>query len=135
MNNLPEFESKFLTSLSASYSKVRRSLKYNSHSLSFTKVLDRVNDEKVEKIELSIQSSRSIHNIRIRLYAWSDRWVWIDARKSESEGWAWEYTTEGRLNGSASERALMAALKSFNENSILYDQHNILEKVIYIGRN
>ena len=120
MNNLPEFESLFLTEVTKSFSKVRKSLKYDSHDLQYNKVIDSVSDKQLEKIELLIQSSASRNNIRIRLYAWDDRWLWIDARKSKKEGWEWEYTVEGRLSGSVTERELIEALKSFNKGSPTY---------------
>jgi len=125
MSNLPDFESPFLSDIAKSFSKIRKGLKYDSHDLKFNKVMDLVGDRKSEKVEISIRSSASRNNIRTRLYIWDDRWLWLDARKSKQKGWAWEYTVEGRLSGSATEKELMEALKSFYKNSLSYDEENI----------
>jgi len=128
VNNLPEFESRYLTEITQSFSKVRKSLKYSSHDVKFNKVMDKIDDGQIEKIELSVRSSRSRNNIRVRLYTWEDRWVWIDARKSKKEGWEWEYTIEGRLSGSTSERELMETFKAFNRNSTTYNEDSITKE-------
>ena len=125
MNNLPDFESPFLSDVAKSFSKIRKGLRYDSYELKFNKVMDLVSDRKSEKVEISIRSSASRNDIRTRLYVWDDRWLWLDARKSKQKGWAWEYTVEGRLSGSATEKDLMDALKSFYEKSLSYDDKNI----------
>ena len=33
----------------------------------------------------------------IRVHAWDDRWVWIDARQADKTRWIWSWTLEGRL--------------------------------------
>ena len=125
MKNLPDFESPFLSDIAKSFSKIRKGLNYDSHELKFNKVMDLVGDRKSEKVEISIHSSASRNSIRTRLYIWDDRWLWLDARKSEQKGWAWEYSVEGRLSGSATEKELMEALKSFYKNSLSYNEENI----------
>ena len=128
MNNLPEFKSSFLTEITKSFFKVRKSLKYNSHDVKFNKVIETIDSKKLEKVELSIRSSLSRNSIKIRLYIWADRWLWIDARKSKKDGWEWEYTFEGRLSGLASERDLMEALKAFNKSSITYTEDSVAKE-------
>jgi hypothetical protein len=34
---------------------------------------------------------------QLRVHAWGDRWVWVDARRGSKAGWVWEYTGEGRF--------------------------------------
>jgi len=128
MEHLPEFESSFLSEIAKSFSKVRKSIKYDSRDLKFNKVMDIVDERKAEKIEISIGSSLSRDGIRIRFYAWDDRWLWIDARKSQKTDWEWEYSIEGRMSGAASERQLMEALKSFNKDTYIFHSENVIQE-------
>lgn len=66
MYNLPVFESDFLSELTRSFSKVRKSVKYDAANLSFNKVIDNSGAKQLEKIELSIRSSLSRNGISIR---------------------------------------------------------------------
>jgi hypothetical protein len=36
-------------------------------------------------------------DVQLRVHAWGDRWVWVDARRNSKAGWMWEYTNEGRF--------------------------------------
>jgi hypothetical protein len=38
-------------------------------------------------------------------------WLWIDARRSASEGWAWEVTMDGRFLSAERARALIQLLE------------------------
>jgi hypothetical protein len=37
--------------------------------------------------------------VTVRLAVWSDRWIWLDARRRGKRGWAWFTTLEGRYIG------------------------------------
>lgn len=126
MKHLPDFESSFLQDITESFSRVRKSIKYDADDLKFTKVLDKVSNASSEKIEITICSSKSRNSIRIRMYVWDDRWLWIDARRSTNinDGWEWEYTIEGKMSGSSTERELFDTLKSFYKESQMYNAEN-----------
>ncbi len=121
MQIVPDFENHVLTEIAVTFAKKRRSLKYNASTLKFHKVYDIVEGEKVEKIEISVESSRSRNSIRMRLYIWEDRWVWIDVRKAGKVGWDWEFSKHGRLSGNYSPRQFIEAFKEFYSSSALFD--------------
>ena len=64
------------------------------------------------------------------MYVWDDRWLWIDARRSTNinDGWEWEYTIEGKMSGSSTERELFDTLKSFYKESQMYTAENATSK-------
>jgi hypothetical protein len=117
----PNFESQFLTQIAEAFVRKRKSLKYNASILKFHKIYDIVEGKKVEKIEISVESSLSRNSVRMRLYIWEDRWVWIDARKAGKMGWDWEFSKHGRLSGDCSPRQLIEAFKQFYFSSSLFD--------------
>jgi hypothetical protein len=47
-------------------------------------------------------------SVLVRVHAWPDRWVWIDARHSLRGGWHWQFTTQGRFVDAGGARALVA---------------------------
>ncbi len=47
----------------------------------------------------------------LRLHAWPDRWVWLDARCPTKKGWAWSWTYEGRLLGEHSASAIIKTIE------------------------
>ena len=128
MRNLPTFTSPFLYDVTKSFSKVRKSIKYDAYEVKFNKVMDLVDGRKSEKIEISIRSSASRSDVITRLYIWDDRWLWLDSRKSQKKGWEWEYNIEGRLSGLATEKNLMEALKAFYKESLFYNDDNIISQ-------
>ena len=90
-----------------------------------SKVIEVGDQTNSEKIEIGIRTSQSRNSIRIRVYLWDDRWLWVDARKSKKEGWDWEYTSEGRFSNSVSVRELMLSLKSFCKDSESFNVNNV----------
>jgi len=140
MSTLPKFENSFLNEVAESFTKKRKSLAYDSHDLRFNKVYDIVEDKKVEKVEIFIQSSSSRNCIKMRLYVWGDRWIWIDARKGRKKGWEWEYSKDGRLSGHSSPRQLIEAFKKFysaschfDTQSFIQDAASVWETILAIG--
>ena len=48
----------------------------------------------------------------LRVHAWEDRWLWIDARHSSKLGWLWEFNTEGRLLPPPSPTAVITRIEA-----------------------
>ena len=59
------------------------------------------------RIAYRVQGAR----ISLRLTAWGDRWVWVDARRSSKLGWAWESTSKGRFFAPDEARDLVARVE------------------------
>ena len=47
----------------------------------------------------------------VRMHAWDDRWVWIDARQAGQNRWIWSWTLEGRLAAGLGGRDLLDAIE------------------------
>jgi len=47
--------------------------------------------------ETAIQLRIDGRSVIVRVHAWPDRWVWVDARHSVRGGWQWQFTTQGRF--------------------------------------
>jgi len=48
----------------------------------------------------------------LRLWAWPDRFIWLDARRPTKKGWDWSWTLDGRLVVSVSASEAIAALEA-----------------------
>lgn len=60
------------------------------------------------RCEITIQLRVDGRSVIVRVHAWPDRWVWIDARHSVHGGWRWQFTTQGRFVNIGGARALVA---------------------------
>jgi hypothetical protein len=117
-------KSAFLTDTLAALSKRRKALRHKLRHISVERVLERTEGNEWEKLEVSCEALGP----RLRLFVWQDRWVFVDARTPTKEGWAWEFTTQGRLVGGVEARALVAALEATIEASFL-ESSAALERV------
>jgi hypothetical protein len=61
--------------------------------------------------QFTLQMRVDGRSVLVRLHAWPDRWVWVDARHSVRGGWRWEFTAEGRFLPAPGPRALCARLE------------------------
>jgi hypothetical protein len=57
--------------------------------------------------------------VELRVHAWGDRWVWIDARRHSKSGWVWEFTNEGRFVSPNGARDLVACVEDTLDASFL----------------
>ena len=105
------FESEFLNEVDNSLAKRRKALKHKFHEVESEKTYEIEHGVENERFELRIRSSPSPKDLRCRLVAWPNRWVWVDARKSAKMGWEWVWTFEGRLLGTLTSRDLVIALE------------------------
>jgi len=66
----------------------------------------------VEKLEVELRPWANDEKVSVRLFAWTDRWVCIDARAATKNGWAWQWTFEGRLLGEFGGREIVGGLEN-----------------------
>lgn len=66
----------------------------------------------MEKIDLRFEYRLGDRTNRLALVAWSDRWVWVDARQLKGGRWTWEWTSEGRLLGSPDDLPLARVIEA-----------------------
>ena len=113
----PPTESPFLRGILDGLSKRRKAIRYKVRQISVEKVRERTGSEEREKLEITCEGNAQ----KLRLFLWDDRWVFVDARISSKQGWAWEFTYQGRWMGIADARVLVAALEQSIEASSLGD--------------
>lgn len=116
------------------YENIKRrskAIKYRGGLLSCERILERDGDESMEKLEFSYGPKKSVSAPSIRMYVWSDRWVWVDAREASRNGWKWEWTGEGRAPGQDFGRVLTKALERSIDEAItcLGNAPDELEKI------
>lgn len=106
---LPTCENEFLNSVLFSLKKRQKAIKYKVSSITCEKIVEIDEGERFEKLEIDVQLLTS--RCSFRIFAWDDRWVWIDARRGSKNGWKWEWSDEGRLLGSFTGRDVVDALE------------------------
>lgn len=101
------FDSPFLVGVLAAVAKRRKAIRHKVRSIAVERVLERTHAQEHEKLEIVSEVGRA----RLRLFVWDDRWVFVDARApTKRDGWAWEFSYEGRLVGDDA-RALICAFE------------------------
>jgi hypothetical protein len=103
-------ESPFLDDLLSSLTRRRKAIKHRVRALRAERVSD--SSDGLESAKVEIQCDLLAPRTMLRLNAWADRWIWVDARRSGKSGWVWQFTTEGRLLGDQLARELVAALEA-----------------------
>ena len=104
----PSFDDNFLADLSAALKKRRKALKHKSRLLNCERLIESDDGVRTEKMELDIQLwTRN----RLKVHAWSDRWLWVDARAPTKKGWAWEWDYDGRLLGPLTGTEVIGAIE------------------------
>lgn len=109
MSNDPRFDSEFLEALALAFRKRRKALRHKARGAGYAKIYERVGDEKMERLEIHLPK---YDGALLRLHAWPDRKIWLDARRSAKKGWAWSWTKEGRLLGTWSAAEAMQILEA-----------------------
>lgn len=54
-------------------------------------------DDPSASVEVSVSYLIQGATVRLRVIAWDDRWIWVDARRLTKRGWAWSVTCQGRF--------------------------------------
>lgn len=103
----PTFESAFINDVLEALRKRQKAIKYKVRDITCEKVIERDEVDR-EKMEITI---RPLRRAAIRLFIWDDRWAWVDCRLGTKKGWAWQWTTDGRLLGSIDGRMVVSLLE------------------------
>ena len=61
----------------------------------------------IHRSETTLQLRVDGRSVIVRVHAWPDHRVWIDARHSVRGGWRWQFTTQGRFVEAGGARALV----------------------------
>ena len=118
MSQTPRFEDEFLESIAVAFRKRRKSLSHRTDRAECSKVFEQLSSEREERLEIDlVQRDRS----SLRLWAWPERHIWLDARRSTKVGWAWEWTHEGRLLGEKTAREVIVAVEE--THAMLYNMN------------
>ena len=108
MNQFPRFDSEFLEGLAFAFRKRRKALSHRAQSAEYAKVYELIEGEKTERLEIHLPY---FDWGLLRLHAWPDRQIWLDARRSAKKGWAWKWTYDGRLLGNCAASDVIKALE------------------------
>jgi len=92
--NSARFQDEFLESIAVAFRKRASSIRHRASRMELSKVYELVDREKVERLEIDLLS---VGKTSLRLHAWPDRLIWLDARRPTKKGWTWSWTYEGRL--------------------------------------
>ena len=105
----PRFEDSLLEDIAFSLRKRRKTLKHSTDGIRCERLVEIEDSETTEKMELEV---RLTNKTSVRVFAWSDRWLWVDARASAKKGWAWEWTRDGRLLGGCGGKDVVGAIEN-----------------------
>lgn len=103
--------SEHLAELAEGLRRRSRALKHSGGELRCERTIERFEDRDREKLEVTFRRRPNTKSVTVRLFAWSDRWVWIDAREPTKQGWKWEWTAEGRVSGAGLGKKIVDALE------------------------
>jgi hypothetical protein len=109
MADHPSFESVFLTELATAFRNRRRALSHRACNVELIKAHEE-GDSGRERLEIQIGGIVGRGPL-LRLHAWNDRLVWLDARRPAKEGWAWSWTTEGVTTATSGASHLLDAIE------------------------
>jgi hypothetical protein len=99
----------FLTAALDAFRRRRRALKNKTRSVSVERFIVERDGDNSERLEIECRASGKR---TVRLFLWSERLLWIDAREPvKNAGWAWTFTDEGRLLGTYDAHAVIDALE------------------------
>jgi len=108
MSNVPRFQDPFLEDIAFAFRKRRKALSHKVRLAEYAKVYELWDGEKIERLEIELHE---YEQITLRLHAWSDRQLWLDARRSAKRGWAWAWTYRGRFLGDSPASKIIEALE------------------------
>ena len=105
-------ESECLIEIAESFRKRSRALKHHGGETLFERTMERFERGNREKLEITYRRRPTARSVTVRLFVWSDRWAWIDAREPAKHGWKWEWTAQGRVSGPEFGRKIVAAFEA-----------------------
>jgi hypothetical protein len=121
----------FTDDVTACVKKRSRAIKYRGAKMRFDRVkeLEVGIDAGARRVDLEISHRIQGSLISVRLVAWGDRWVWVDARKGGKSGWVWFKTIEGRFIGPNGAQDLMRRLEATLDVSHQQDPQAHIEEI------
>jgi hypothetical protein len=107
----------------AAFKKRSKALSRSGSTLECTPVKEIVDGRESERgrTDVTIDYRVDAARVTLRIHAWGDRWVWIDARRSSKAGWVWEFTAEGRFVASNGAREFVERAEATISASYLPD--------------
>jgi len=81
-------------------------------------IVDR-QESKMGRTDITIRYRVEGAHVQLRVHAWGDRWIWVDARRGSKTGWVWEYTSEGRFISPSGARGLVEFIEKTIDCSFL----------------
>ncbi len=111
MIDAPKFQNDFLEALAIGFRKRRKAIRNKALRANYVKAYEILNSEKKERLEIDIEDGPTLSGATLRMHAWPDRVIWLDARKPTKQGWAWSWTYDGRLGGTYAPRDIVEALE------------------------
>jgi hypothetical protein len=103
------FSDPFLENIALAFRKRRKAIKYHASRAELSKVYEKMRAEDAARLEIDLAHH---DGSSLRMWAWPDRFLWLDARRLEKNvGWAWSWTQEGRLVGTCTAPDLIKALE------------------------
>jgi hypothetical protein len=105
------FDDEFLQSVAEAFRRRRKALNHRASRADCQKVYEVSESSRTERLEIYLEDGTRQRGALLRLHAWPDRWIWVDARRSTKTGWAWEWTYEGRLLGKHAGQDVVEALE------------------------
>ncbi len=112
VNPVPRFQDAFLENLAFAFRKRRKALTHQVR-VEFAKVYEAAGSKETERLEVSVLR---YDDAWLRLHAWPNRQIWLDARRREKTGPRWSWSFEGRL---LDERLAPEVVKALEETIAL----------------
>jgi hypothetical protein len=126
---IPPFETQFLAEVAASIKRRQKAIKHRAFGLSCERLWETSDEIKREKLELMLLGPKSSRSAQLRFFAWSDRWIFADAREASKVGWKWDWTVEGRILGHVTGHDLIAAVESSYAASPFFTERDFLDEI------
>lgn len=105
----------FLENLEKTFLRRRKTIRMKSSFADLTWKTQAETFSETQFLEIDCGTRIDGKMATIRIQAWEDRWLWIDARMSGSAkkgGWAWAWTIEGRYLAGDKTSAIVEALEA-----------------------
>ena len=104
-------ESPYLREICDAFRRRRRAISHKGGAeLRGERVIEVNDGVRRERVEITLARRRSGGAV-CRLWVWSDRWAWVDAREGSKQGWRWGWTLDGRILGTQTSAAIVRALE------------------------
>ncbi len=134
----PNFNSRFLNSISIAFKKRRKAIKHHVRSFRIDRVLYESDSSLMERCDIELELYGSTSCV-LRSSVWENRYAWVEFRKPAKIGWEFYWEREGRVPGDAFikfERATeqMLDLQDSDEIIVVAKSEEIWGAILLDGR-